>query len=390
MTKKPESTGRRVTRRKFLKIGLTAGAAVASFPYISKAATSDTGWYPEAKKSAVVSIARIKNRDVEAAVEEAIDLLGGIDAVTTGKNRILLKPNLVYDSTNDYSTTNPRVVKTLAGLMKSAGKQVVIGEGSASAMGHNIRKGVIYRTRRMDILEPLQWAVYDKTGYKAMADEAGVPLVNLHTEDVTEAPVVPSGFVFDKIKMPASVMNADLVCSVPIMKTHAYTTVTLAMKNLFGLYTGRAYGTVRGWVHDQAQKVGIDPTATNIAVMDMLSALRGMDKLGLSVVDAYYAMDGNGPSMGNRRKMNLIIAGTNLLAVDRVCCYLMGFDQAEVPTLAWADKIKLGPATLEEIEVRGVNPREAQAKFARPVVAPYSTFGKDMARNDQMPSITYA
>jgi uncharacterized protein (DUF362 family) len=267
------------------------------------------------------------------------------------------------------------VVKTLAELMQSAGKQVVIGDGSATASGFNYIGGISYRTFREDVLVPMQELVYRTTGYTDMAAQIGVPLANFWSEDTIDVPVQPSAYVFPTIKLPTSVTDADLVCSVPIMKTHTYSTVTLGMKNLFGLYASTAYGSVRGFVHDEAKKKNIDPTATNIAIMDMLNALRGQNKLGLTIVDATQAMEGNGPANGTRKTMNLIIAGTDILAVDRIASYVMGFEQSEVQTLGWADEIGLRPATIEEIEIRGVCPSDVRSSFVRPTVYPYTSWG---------------
>src|SRR5512147_2706805 len=82
-----------------------------------------------------VSVVRIRNGKIGAAVEEAVDLLGGIEKVTRGKERIMLKPNLVFPSAQ--ATTNREVVRSLAKLMQGAHKDVAIGEGSAAAEGFN-------------------------------------------------------------------------------------------------------------------------------------------------------------------------------------------------------------------------------------------------------------
>jgi uncharacterized protein (DUF362 family) len=93
------------------------------------------------KKSsdAVVSVARIRDGDTARAVEEALEMLGGVAEVTAGKQRIMLKPNLVID--NPDCTTKPAVVEALARLMLAAGKDVLIGEGSAAAGGINVMEG---------------------------------------------------------------------------------------------------------------------------------------------------------------------------------------------------------------------------------------------------------
>jgi uncharacterized protein (DUF362 family) len=80
-----------------------------------------------------VSIVRIKNGRTDLAVEEAVSLLGGMDALTAGKQKIMLKPNLASEFQN--ATTNPEITRALAVLMQAAGKEVLIGEGSGCARG---------------------------------------------------------------------------------------------------------------------------------------------------------------------------------------------------------------------------------------------------------------
>ncbi len=158
-----------------------------------------------------------------------------------------------------------------------------------------------------------------------------MPLVNLHSGDMAEV-AVPGAFVFAKVTIHRSLAETDLLCSVPMMKTHQLATVTLGMKNLIGVYPGTVYQAIRGHMHDLTSEV--EPTGTAAAIVDMVRA----NKLGLVVVDGSMAMEGNGPSMGPLVKMDVIVAGTNPLATDMVAASLMGFEPREVPTFAWANK----------------------------------------------------
>ena len=96
----------------------------------------------------VVSIVKIRRGNIDFAVEHAIELLGGMRTITRGKERILLKPNLV--SPQPAATTKPAVVRALAGMMKAAGKDVSIGEGSAAAAPFNARGTEVFRTTKRD------------------------------------------------------------------------------------------------------------------------------------------------------------------------------------------------------------------------------------------------
>ncbi len=316
------------------------------------------------EKASVVSVVKIKNDRIQAAVEEALDLLGGIESVTRGKDRIMLKPNLVSPVPN--ATTNREVISALAKLMKSAQKEVTLGEGSAAAGGFNADGKGVYRTRSSDLLGRMQSHVFDQLGYSELGRKLAIPLINLHCGEMAKVRV-PGGFAFDEVTIHHSLTEIDLLCSVPIMKTHALAQVTLGMKNLVGVFPGTEYCSVRACMHDLASKV--EPSGTAAAVVDMVRA----NKLGLVVVDASTAMEGQGPSEGKPVKMDLIIAGTNPLATDIVSASLMGFEPEEVPTFAWANKAGMRPVRLDEIEIRGETLDKVRRKFARPQIVPWAS-----------------
>ncbi|MFC1716122.1 DUF362 domain-containing protein [Candidatus Poribacteria bacterium] len=319
---------------------------------------------------AVVSIARIKNDSIAVAVEEAIDLLGGIASVTEGKERIMLKPNMVLD--DPECTTNPEVIRALAQLVKEAGKEILIGEGSGGAREVMTQDGMSCRTKNPEILDEMQQIVFDKLGYTDLARSLDVPLINLNTGEMMDVEV-PGGFAFDRITLHRSLTEIDLLCSVPMMKTHVMATVTLGMKNLIGLYPGVVYSCPKRFAHDRCAEV--DPSGINAAIIDMVR----VNKLGLVVIDASMGMEGNGPIGGTPVKMDLIIAGTNPLATDIVAASVMGFEPDEIPQFDWAEKAGMSPTRLGEIEVRGERIDNVRRNFVRADVTPWAGISDSFA-----------
>ncbi len=326
----------------------------------------------------VVSIVKVnskwsESKGVEYATTKAIDLIGGISKVTTGKERILLKPNLVNTSPKD--TTNPRVIEALAKLMKNAGKEVCIGEAGAASVRNidSSLKGYVCRTKNTEVLQAIQDDIFKGTGYDDLSKRIGVPLVNLHVGEMVKMKI-SDNFVFKDIYFHKAMSDADLICSVPMMKTHALATVTLALKNIgIGGFPGMMYGTVRSLVHQEGLKV--EPTGTSAVTVDMVKA----NKLGLSVIDATTAMQGQGPSVsqgGSLVDMNLIIASTNALAADMVAASIMGFKPAEIDTFRWAWKAGMNPSTMNDIEIVGDKIENVHQQFKRPRVIPYSMIAK--------------
>lgn len=345
-----------ISRRDFLKTSLVGSSAL-----LAACMSQLTGWV--SRKKPVVSIA--KNTDSRAAVKEAIDLLGGMGTILAGKNTIMLKPNLVGNNPN--ITTSPKVIEALARLMLAEGKEVLIGEGSAMAAGYNsLPDGSPCYSGEPTLLNAMQQHVFDSLGYTQLAASLGVPLVNLHTGPMVVVNVPGGGLAYQQLKLHQSLTEIDLLCSVPMMKTHDRAVVSLGMKNLIGLYPGSVYGTVRATVHDHATAAGSPGIAYE--TIDMVR----VNKLGLTVVDGIMAMEGNGPANGSLVPMYLIIAGTNPLATDMVAANVMGFEPYEVPTFDCAISIGMQPQSLAGIEVRGKRIQDVQRMFARPTMNPWT------------------
>jgi uncharacterized protein (DUF362 family) len=321
---------------------------------------------PQSNKP-IVSIVKIgrgidRKREIFKAVEGAIRYLGGVEAIMGNKNSIMLKPNLVSD--NKKCTTKADVVNALASLFKEAGKEVSIGEGSAGADGYST--GPNCYLLDPTTLDHMQQAVFERMGYSNFAGPLGVPLTSLHTGEMVDVDV-PDGFAYDKLTISRSLTEIDMLCSVPMMKTHERATVTLGMKNLIGLYPGSIYGSIRSAMHDHALAAG--SKGVSYEIIDMLKAIG--NKLGLVVIDGSKAMEGNGPTNGELLNMNVIIAGTNPLATDMVAANVMGFEPNEIPHFVLAHKIDMQPQSLDGIEIRGEEISSVRRRFRRPVMNPW-------------------
>jgi len=353
----------KISRRKF--IGTATFAAVGSGLLGLNNIYGKSG--DVKSKKDIVSIVRVKDGNIAKAVEESIDLLGGINSLTKDKNRILLKPNLV--APDFHCTTKPEVVKTIAQLLLNSGKEVMIGEASAAADSFNVIGNETYRTKKKEILDRMQKHVFETLGYTELAKSLNIPLINLHLGDIIEVPV-NGGYAAKSLKIHRVLTEVDLICSVPMMKTHTLATVTLAMKNLIGLYPGTEYYSVRSWLHDRAAESGSVGVAYEI--IDMNRAV----KTGLSVIDATTAMEGDGPFGGTLVNLGLIIAATSPLAADMVGATLMGFELNEIPAIRLAHDAGMVPGSLGDIEIRGLTIDETRRRFIRPNVAKWTDINK--------------
>ena len=147
---------------------------------------------------------------------------------------------------------------------------------------------------------------------------------------------------------PKSVVEADLIVSMPKMKTHHWVGVTASMKNMYGVLPGIKYGWPKNVLHYN----GIPET-----VVDINSSIPPT----IGIIDGIDCMEGDGPILGSRKKMGLVLVGASLPALDATVARLMGFVPKRIPYLAIAKR--LGTTSDFLIEQRGDEWRDYQQPF---------------------------
>ena len=186
--------------------------------------------------------------------------------VNVAGKRVLLKPNLVEYEPGTAINTHPSVIVGAAIAMRRAGAaEVVVGEGP----GH--QRDIEY------LLTP--------TGLADHLREQRIRFVDLNLDDVGWRDLASNFSGIGRMALPASVLKADLVVSMPKLKTHHWAGMTCAMKNLFGVVPGAVYGWPKNLLHVH----GIDGP-----IVDLVATVRP----GLTIVDGIVGMEGDGPIMG--------------------------------------------------------------------------------------------
>jgi uncharacterized protein (DUF362 family) len=181
--------------------------------------------------------------------------------------------------------------------------------------------------------------VLQESGMAMALREAKIPFVDLNHDEVERVPNQLGLTSLTQLYLPKSLLQADLVVSMPKMKTHHWAGFTLSMKNLFGVMPGICYGWPKNILHYE----GIFES-----ILDIAATVRPQ----LSIVDAIVGMEGDGPVMGSPKHLGALVIGTNLPAVDSTCVRLMGYDPLNVPYLDYASGV-LGPVSESHIEQRG-------------------------------------
>ena len=274
-----------------------------------------------------------KAADYEANLESTIaaglfEL--GIDHRFARGKTVLLKPNLVEPSrAAPEVNTHPNVVRAVAAVFRSWGaRHVFVAEGP----GH-CRDSMV---------------VLEQSGLGETLEDSRLEFVDLNHDEVEFVPNRLKQSSLPRLALPASLRRADLIVSLPKLKTHHWAGVTLSLKNLFGVMPGIVYG----WPKNVLHYAGIGQS-----ILDIAAAVRPQ----LAIVDGIVGMEGDGPIMGTPRQMGVLVMGTNLPAVDATCARLMRIDPHRVQYLAAASS-RLGPIAERHISQRG----EAIAELAQP------------------------
>jgi len=267
--------------------------------------------------------------DLESIITSGLGELGLGPAWVRGK-AVLLKPNLVEPSRESPQiNTHPLVVRAAALVFRRWGaNDVFVVEGP----GH-CRDGQL---------------VLDQSGLGEVLTKSGLEFIDLNYDEVDFVPNRFGRTSLKQLALPQSLKRADLVISLPKLKTHHWAGVTLSLKNLFGLMPGIVYG----WPKNVLHYAGIGPS-----ILDIAAAVRPH----LAIVDGIVGMEGDGPIMGTPRQSNFLVMGTNLPAVDATCARLMRINPWRVGYLAEASG-RLGPIAERHIEQRG----ETVASLAQP------------------------
>jgi uncharacterized protein (DUF362 family) len=258
----------------------------------------------------VIAKAASYDTDLVRTIRDGLHELGiGPDWVA-GKS-VLLKPNLVEPNHEaPQINTHPALVRAAAEVFRSFGaREVFVAEGQ----GH---------------CRDTDW-VLDESGLGSALRDDRIEFVDLNHDEVFRVPNRLGFTSMKQLTLPATLRRADILVSMPKLKTHHWVGVTLSMKNLFGVMPGIAYG----WPKNVLHQAGIPGS-----IVDINAAVRPH----LAIVDGIVGMEGDGPIMGSPRASGVVVIGTNLPAVDATAARLMEINPWRIPYLAAASG-RLGP-----------------------------------------------
>ena len=340
----------RVTRRGFLRLGVGAAIALGAPPILAGCEGEKASPKPTAR------VAAIRGNDLYAMTREALEAVGGAQAVVNPGETVFIKPNMVTLpwanlGRNPFiigECTKPEIVIAIAEECLRAGAgEVIVGDAS------QVPRFSWEQATTLD----------GSTSLAAEAErlsstyEGNVRLACLDA-DSPEWVEVPSSTSLGKIAVSSLVARADRVISVPVLKTHSWAQLTLSLKNFVGVtplarYGANPEGAIPRIVLHTASE-GIEQV-----FLDIVDALRP----DLAVIDASICVEGNGPSVGDEGGVTvdmrdrlgswLLLASTDLVAADATAARVINQDVSGVRQLRMAFEQGLGEVREDSIEMVG-------------------------------------
>ena len=274
------------------------------------------------KKVGIERCASYDPAEVHAALKKAVEIAGDLDVA--GKT-VLLKPNILSDSPPETAVcTHPAFLEAAIKLLWEKGAKRILAGDSPGIQG----PGFSAKTSGLgDVIRKNNAEWVDFTAGKT---------------DL----VCPDGKVIKKFTLTNAVKEADIIISVPKLKTHQLMYFTGAMKNIFGLIPSIVKSTYH--VRFPSRK----------AFAAMITDLNLAVKPAYALMDAVVGMEGPGPGSGDPRQIGLVLASSNLLAIDVAATTIIGYPPMEIPVNRDALVRALWLSNLGEIEYPGLSPAD--------------------------------
>jgi uncharacterized protein (DUF362 family) len=255
-----------------------------------------------------------------AATRKALEAMGGISRFVKKGQRVVLKPNMSFSRTPDFSaTTHPLVVATAAQACIEAGAQQVL------ILDHTLQRAEF---------------CLERTGIRdACKNIPGVHVLALQEKKFFHEIKIPQGKVLERVEVMKEILDSQVLINIPVAKSHSATGVSLGMKGLMGMIWDRES------FHSQYN--------INQAIADLATVIKPQ----LTILDATRALASGGPGgPGEVKKPNLVIAGIDPVAVDSygvtvVPWYGQNFKGRQVEHLLVAYQRGLGKIDIDQLKI---------------------------------------
>lgn len=250
------------------------------------------------EKVAIVKTDRDTVESLRRAVQHALDLLDSAIEDVGPSRTVVIKPNITANniSWRQGIVTNPNLVRAIIEIVAERNpREILIAE--AIAVGLDVKKAFSF------------------LGYDVIARDTGAQLVDLYDMEFVEVPV-PGSKIHSTLQIAKTILEADFLINVPVMKTHVAAGISVCMKNLMGTISA-----------EQKKKFHFFGVAESVIDLNLVV------KPHLSIVDGTVAGEGDGPMANTPVGFQTILAGTDSRIVDTISARVMGFEPSEIEIL---------------------------------------------------------
>ncbi|MHA1714119.1 MAG: DUF362 domain-containing protein, partial [Promethearchaeota archaeon] len=285
-----------------------------------------------------ISIIKIRDDNVSDAVFESLKLIDAKAIIKEGLT-ILLKPNLLSAKPPERAvTTHPEVLRAVIRWVKQFNpKKLYVCDSSGGIAANTTEKAL------------------KASGLLKVCDEEGAECMPFEKTEV-KIYSVKDPLVLDDFPSSILLDSVDLIINLPKIKTHSQCLLTCCIKNMFGTML----------LANKPKTHARFPTLDEFSAA--LADIYSVSNPQLTIVDGYLCQEGNGPSSGDVVKLDLILAGFNGVALDRVICEIIGFRPEDIVHLQKASEKGLGSLALTDYEILGEKIEDVKRRFKEPVM----------------------
>ena len=249
----------------------------------------------------------------------AMDEMGGLGLYVKSGQTVTIKPNASWDVPPERAAnTNPDLI---AAIVEDC---LALGAARVFVYDHTCDN----------------WQrSYENSGIEEAVRRAGGQMLPANLERYYQDVTIPGAKRLTSAKVHERLLQSDVFINVPILKHHASTTITIAMKNLMGLVWDRRF-----WHRNDLHQCIAD-----------FCLYRKPD---LNIVDAYLVMTQNGPrgtAESDLTRMRSLLVSSDILAVDAAGSMMLGHQPDSIGHLKIAHEMNIGTMDLDALNIHRVN-----------------------------------
>jgi uncharacterized protein (DUF362 family) len=259
-----------------------------------------------------VYLRRADRTDPLPVVRELLESVGWRELIASGAS-VVIKPNLCTERPEQAHTANtsPGVLRAVCQVLLERTSRITVVESN----------GARYPTE----------AAFENNGVYRLAAELGLRVLNLSKDELVDIPDPR----MEGFGMSRTWLEADAFITLPVLKTHATTVFTGALKNQWGCIPRYDRIVLHKYLHE------------------LIGDVNKMRPVTLALMDGLVGMQGRGPINGYPIDLNVLLASRDPVALDATGMRLIGLEPATSRHVVHAQRIGLGTLEVGDIAVDG-------------------------------------